>query len=94
MGAACRSPLPTAHALVAAAGLLPLALSHLHPCTRLRAGLLHRAVYVWVFNSEGALLVQRRSPAKRIGPGQWDLSVAEHLQPGETYLQASGGVGQ
>ena len=50
-------------------------------------GLLHRAVYCWVFNGAGRLLLQRRSPAKKIGPGQWDLSVAEHLQPGESYLQ-------
>lgn len=40
-----------------------------------------------MFSPEGQLLVQRRSPHKRIGPGQWDLSVAEHLQPGESYLQ-------
>ena len=57
-----------------------------HPPPR-PAGLLHRAVYVWVFRPDGALLVQRRSPAKRIGPSQLDLSVAEHLQPGEGYLQ-------
>ncbi len=25
---------------------------------------------------------------KRVGSGQWDLSVAEHLSPGETYKQA------
>lgn len=24
---------------------------------------------------------------KKIGPGQWDLSVAEHLQPGESYKE-------
>jgi isopentenyl-diphosphate Delta-isomerase len=53
-----------------------------------RRGLLHRAVYCWVFNSTGELLVQQRNPKKKIGPGQWDLSVAEHLQPGETYKQA------
>ncbi len=60
------------------------------------AGLLHRAVYVWVFRPDGALLVQRRSPHKKIGPSQLDLSVAEHLQPGETYLQvgARGGSRQ
>ena len=52
-------------------------------------GLLHRACYVWVFNPAGELLLQKRSPAKKIGPGQWDLSVAEHLQPGESYRQVS-----
>lgn len=52
-------------------------------------GLLHRAVYVWVFNSSGHLLIQQRSPLKSIGPNLWDLSVAEHLTQGETYIQAA-----
>ena len=47
-------------------------------------------MYVWVFRpSDGALLIQRRSPAKKIGAAQLDLSVAEHLQPGETYRQGA-----
>lgn len=25
--------------------------------------------------------------SKKIGPSQWDLSLAEHLAPGETYKQ-------
>ena len=25
--------------------------------------------------------------SKQIGPGQWDLSLAEHLAPGESYRQ-------
>lgn len=53
-----------------------------------RQGYLHRAVYAWVFNPAGELLIQRRSPLKKIGANQWDLSVAEHLQPGENYLSA------
>lgn len=48
-----------------------------------RRGLLHRAVYVWVFDDQRRLLLQRRSWDKKIGPGQWDLSAAEHLSPGE-----------
>jgi isopentenyldiphosphate isomerase len=48
-------------------------------------GLLHRAVYCWVFNAAGEVLLQRRSPKKRIGGGLWDLSLAEHLQPGESW---------
>mmetsp|Transcript_22086 Transcript_22086/g.61308 ORF Transcript_22086/g.61308 Transcript_22086/m.61308 type:complete len:193 (+) Transcript_22086:210-788(+) len=52
-------------------------------------GLLHRAVYCFVWNSQGELLIQQRSPKKKIGPGKWDLSCAEHLQPGETFLQGA-----
>ena len=33
--------------------------------------------------------MQRRSPLKKIGGGQWDLSVAEHLSPGESYAQGA-----
>ena len=57
------------------------------------AGLLHRAVYCWLFDGRGRLLVQRRSPGKAIGPGQWDLSCAEHLQPGEGWREVRWGVG-
>ena len=53
-----------------------------------RKGLLHRAVYCWVFNKEGLVLLQKRSPLKSIGPSQWDLSLAEHLQPGESFREA------
>jgi isopentenyl-diphosphate delta-isomerase type 1 len=52
-------------------------------------GLLHRAVYCWVFNTAGELLIQQRSFQKSIGPGKWDLSVAEHVQPGENYRAAA-----
>lgn len=51
-------------------------------------GLLHRAVYCWVFDRDGYLLVQQRSPSKKIGASQWDLSLAEHLQPRESYRHA------
>ena len=33
--------------------------------------------------------MQRRSEAKKIGPGLWDISVAEHLNRGEEYRPAA-----
>ncbi|GLC40811.1 hypothetical protein PLESTB_000020200 [Pleodorina starrii] len=48
-------------------------------------GIWHRAVYAYLFNLQGELLIQRRSPDKKVAPGQWDLSVAEHLSPGESF---------
>lgn len=48
-------------------------------------GIWHRAVYAYVFNTKGELLLQRRSFDKKVAPGQWDLSVAEHLVPGESF---------
>eukprot|EP00955_Chlamydomonas_euryale_P089180 364443-Chlamydomonas_euryale.AAC.20 len=51
-------------------------------------GLFHRAVYCFVFDTAGRLLIQRRHADKKVGPEQWDLSVAEHLLPGECYAAA------
>jgi len=52
-------------------------------------GHFHRSVHVLVFDTRGRLLVQRRSAAKDVCPGRWDLSVAEHLQPAEQYAAAA-----
>jgi isopentenyl-diphosphate delta-isomerase len=52
-------------------------------------GLWHRSVNVIVFRSTGQMLMQRRSRFKDVCPGRWDLSVAEHLQPGETFVDAA-----
>eukprot|EP00884_Botryococcus_braunii_P009334 jgi/Botrbrau1/18401/Bobra.0469s0003.2 len=53
-----------------------------------KTGLLHRAVYCFVFDPAGRLLLQQRAGRKDIGPLLWDLSLAEHLKPGETYGEA------
>lgn len=55
----------------------------------LQEGLHHRAVYVWLCRENGEMLLQKRANNKRIGGGQWDVSVAEHLLPGETYRDAA-----
>jgi isopentenyl-diphosphate delta-isomerase type 1 len=53
------------------------------------SGAWHRAVNVVLFRSDGKLLLQRRSARKDVYPGAWDLSVAEHLETGESYLEAA-----
>ncbi len=52
-------------------------------------GLWHRAVHVWVFNSNGELFIQQRNRKKMIVPLHWDSSAAEHSQSGESYEQAA-----
>ena len=52
-------------------------------------GLWHRAAHVFLFRSDGRLVLQRRAHTKDVCPGAWDLSVAEHLKPGETYVQGA-----
>jgi 16S rRNA (adenine1518-N6/adenine1519-N6)-dimethyltransferase len=48
-------------------------------------GLLHRAVHVFVFNSRGQLLVQRRSASKDEFPLTYTSSASGHVGAGETY---------
>ncbi len=49
----------------------------------------HRAVNVFLFRSDGRLVVQRRSSSKDVCPGAWDLSVAEHVLPDEKDFEAA-----
>ena len=51
-------------------------------------GLIHRSVNVFLL-FKGKLLLQQRSSNKTICPNCWDLSVAEHLQPNESYEKAA-----
>lgn len=51
-----------------------------------KLGLWHRAANVFLFRTDGRLIVQRRHETKDIWPGAWDLSVAEHLKPGESFM--------
>ena len=50
--------------------------------------LFHRAVHVWIFNSRGQLLIQKRSPAKDLHPNVWDCSTSGHVDSGESYATA------
>ncbi|HDO23034.1 MAG TPA: NUDIX domain-containing protein [Nitrospirae bacterium] len=52
--------------------------------------LLHSVVHLLVFNSEGRLLLQKRSMSKDIAPGKWDTSVGGHISQGEDIYTALG----
>ncbi len=52
-------------------------------------GLLHRAAHVFVFNSQGQLLLQQRSATKDAHPLCWTSSCSGHLDSGETYEVAA-----
>jgi isopentenyldiphosphate isomerase len=47
-----------------------------------------RSVNAFIQNSEGKFWIPRRTASKRIAPNGLDYSMAEHVQSGETYLQA------
>ncbi len=54
-----------------------------------KQGLRHREVSVWVVNSQGEILFQRRSYYKDTAPGKWDTSAGGHVEEGEGYCQAA-----
>ena len=51
-------------------------------------GIAHRIVRVFLFNSNGQLLLQKRSKEMSF-PGLWDQSVGGHVDEGETNLLAA-----
>jgi isopentenyl-diphosphate delta-isomerase len=47
------------------------------------SGILHRAFSLFIFNGAGELLLQQRSPQKRLWPGFWSNSCCSHPRYGE-----------
>ncbi|RLD28269.1 MAG: hydrolase [Bacteroidetes bacterium] len=52
-------------------------------------GYYHNTAHIWFFTSEGEILLQQRSSTKKIFPLLWDVSVAGHVDAGETIEQAA-----
>lgn len=53
------------------------------------AGLLHRAFSIFLFNAAGELLLQQRSPSKRLWPGFWSNTCCSHPRRGESTSLAT-----
>ena len=54
-----------------------------------RKRLLHRAVHIFVFNSNGELLIQQRTEQKDEFPLCYTSSASGHVDAGESYVQAA-----
>jgi len=52
-------------------------------------GLLHRAFSIFIFNSKGEFLLQRRAPGKYHNGGLWTNTCCSHPLPGEEVLSAA-----
>lgn len=52
-------------------------------------GVLHRAFSVFIFNSEGEILLQQRAFDKYHSAGLWSNTCCSHPRPGEDTLQAA-----
>lgn len=48
-----------------------------------------RVINIFVFNSEGKLLLPKKSIKSRFFPGRFDFSCGEHVVSGEDYYQAA-----
>jgi len=51
-------------------------------------GILHRAFSLFVFNTDGELLLQQRAEGKRLWPGYWSNTCCSHPRRGETMETA------
>ncbi|MFS4492107.1 NUDIX hydrolase [Maribacter sp. 2308TA10-17] len=49
-----------------------------------RMGLFHATVHIWLYTSDGRVLLQQRGKEKDTHPLLWDVSVAGHIGAGET----------
>ncbi|WP_236027260.1 NUDIX hydrolase [Gelidibacter pelagius] len=54
-----------------------------------RKGYYHNTAHVWFYNAEAEILLARRAASKTICPLLWDVSVAGHVDSGETITQAA-----
>ena len=52
-------------------------------------GLLHRAISVFVFNSKGEMLLQKRAEGKYHSAGLWSNACCSHPRPGEEVHAAA-----
>ena len=52
-------------------------------------GLYHHTVHIWFYTENGDILLSQRSAKKAICPLMWDVSVAGHVDAGETLKQAA-----
>ncbi|MBC9796069.1 NUDIX hydrolase [Sinomicrobium weinanense] len=52
-------------------------------------GLFHPTIHVWLYTTDGKVLLQKRSACKDTFPGYWDVSVAGHIGAGEASLSSA-----
>lgn len=55
----------------------------------LKDGDYHLVVHIWIVNSKGELLIQRRQPWKEGWPGMWDCAAAGSAIQGDSNLDAA-----
>lgn len=56
-------------------------------CHSKNPGVYHKPVWIWIVNSKGEVLIQKRSETKKFMPNKWDSSATGHTIAGESSLQ-------
>lgn len=51
-------------------------------------GYWHRAIYAFIFNKNGQVLLQKRTGNKKLWPNKWDVTIGGHVLAGELGRQA------
>ena len=67
---------------------VPIGISQLKSVVH-KKGLYHHTAHVWFYTKNGQILLSQRSSKKTICPLLWDVSVAGHVNFGETIKQAA-----
>jgi len=49
----------------------------------------HHTAHIWFYTADGSILLSQRAAKKTICPLLWDVSVAGHIDAGETIAQAA-----
>ncbi|RKE94765.1 NUDIX hydrolase [Ichthyenterobacterium magnum] len=52
-------------------------------------GWYHNTIHLWLYTNETEILLQQRSHKKAIHPLLWDVSVAGHVDAGESFIEAA-----
>jgi len=52
-------------------------------------GWYHNTIHLWLYTNNGEILLQQRSHKKLIFPLLWDVSVAGHIDAGESFVEAA-----
>ena len=52
-------------------------------------GWYHNTIHLCLYTKDGEVLLQQRSHKKEIHPLLWDVSVAGHIDAGETFIEAA-----
>ena len=52
-------------------------------------GWYHNTIHLWLYTEDKQILLQQRSHKKAIYPLLWDVSVAGHIDTGETFIEAA-----